>query len=256
VKHIRDCLRNALNVAANEWNLIPSNPVPKVRLPRIPKREMKFFSLNEAHAFMAATRNHKLEALFQIALMLGMRQGELLSLRWADIDLENGILQVRSSLLFSGGKFHIAKPKSTKGHRIIPLPEFTRQVLLRHQIEQDRLRMEAGSEWVEWGLVSPTKIGTPRHRRNLLRLYYTLIKSADLPQIRFHDLRHSAAAILISLGASPKYVQQILGHADFATTMNLYGHLFNEVKTEMAAKVDTSFGTPEARSPRSTRQTN
>ena len=92
VKHIRDCLRNALNVAANEWNLIPSNPVPKVRLPRIPKREMKFFSLNEAHAFMAATRNHKLEALFQIALMLGMRQGELLGLRWADIDLEKGIL--------------------------------------------------------------------------------------------------------------------------------------------------------------------
>ena len=92
----------------------------------------------------------------------------------------------------------------------------------------------------------PTTVGTPMHRRNLLRIHYATLRAADLPRIRFHDLRHSAAAILISLGASPKYVQEILGHADFGTTMNIYGHLFHEVKTEMADKIDSLFRTPHA----------
>jgi integrase len=202
---------------------------------------MGFFSLKHARAFVDLVKTHRLEALFQVALLIGMRQGELLGLRWRDIDFENGRLTVRNSLLWYEGKFHLAEPKTQKGNRLIPLPTFALQALLRHQALQEKQKLVAGTRWVDWDLVFPTSIGTPMHRRNLLRTYYSILRISDLPRIRFHDLRHSAAAIWISQGAAPKLVQDLLGHADFATTMNLYGHLFEEMKTEMAGKVDALF---------------
>ena len=241
VKHIRDTLRNALNVACREWQLIPQNPATKVRLPRIPKREMRFLTLSDARVFIDTSRDHELEALFEVALLLGMRQGELLGLRWPDIDFEQRCIKVQTSLLWFNGKFHFAEPKSEKGRRTLPLPEFVCRALLKHRATQDERRLAAGSKWQERGLVFPTSVGTPMHRRNVLRKYYRFMRIGGLPEIRFHDLRHSAAAIWISQGASPKLLQVIMGHADFATTMNLYGHLFEEVKRETADRIGSLF---------------
>ena len=241
VKHIRDCLRAALNVAVNDWDLIPRNPASKAKPPAPVKTELHVFNLQQAREFLGLVSAHRLEALFCVALCLGPRQGEVLGLQWPDINLDDGMLRIHGALKRIEGKLVKGKVKREGSKRTIALPAVTIAALRRHQAQQQNEREWAGTKWKETGYVFTTLIGTPIERRNLLRDWYRIMKVSSLPKIRFHDLRHSAATLLFAQGVHPKTVMEILGHTDLNTTMKIYGHVLDQMKREAAAKVDELF---------------
>jgi integrase len=242
VKHIRDCLRAALNVAVNDWDLIPRNPASKAKPPAPAKNELRVFDLAQAKQFLDLVANHRQHALFSVALCLGPRQGEVLGLQWANVDLENGTLKIDGALKRIEGKLVKGKTKRDVSNRTIALPAVTMGALRRHRVNQEQERQWAGSRWKETGYVFTTRIGTPIERRNLLRDWYKIMNGSGLPQIRFHDLRHSAATLLFAQGVHPKTVMEILGHSDINTTMKVYGHVLDQMKRDAAAKMDELFG--------------
>jgi integrase len=175
VKHIRDCLRAALNVAVNDWDLIPRNPASKAKPPRPEKKDLQVFDFGQAKQFLDLVADHRLHALFSVALCLGPRQGEVLGLKWANVDFENGSLRIDGALKRIEGKLIKGETKREASNRTIPLPAVTMTALRRHRAHQEHEQEWAGSRWHETGYVFTTRIGTPIERRNLLRDWYKII---------------------------------------------------------------------------------
>ncbi len=240
VKHLRDTLRAAINVAVKD-GLVVRNVAAMVVPPRAAKHEMAAFSPQDAHRFLEATRGHRLEALFSVALCLGLRQGEILGLRWADVDLDARQITVRYQLQRIDGKLTLVEPKTERSRRTIALPQLAVSVLLKHRARQDQERDFAGSRWVETGMVFTTGIGTFLDQRNLLRNYYRILDTADVPRLRFHDLRHSAATLLLSQGCHPRVVMDLLGHSSISVTLDTYSHVIPEMRREAADQMDAVF---------------
>jgi integrase len=242
VKHMRDCLRAALNVAVNDWEMIARNPASRAKPPDPEKTELRVFDLPQARKFLDLVAGHRLEALFSVALCLGTRQGEVLGLQWRNVDLVCGELRIDGALKRIEGRLVKGKTKRETSNRTIALPAVVVAALYRHQETQNREREWAGDRWKEKGYLFTTRIGTPIERRNLLRDWYKIMAVSGLPKIRFHDLRHSAATLLFAQGVHPKTVMEILGHSDLNTTMKIYGHVLDQMKREAASKVDALFG--------------
>lgn len=160
----------------------------------------------QARAFLKLVSGHRLEALFSLALCLGPRQGEVLVVQWSNLDLEGRTLTIDGALKRIEGKLVKGKTKREASNRTIALPAVTIAALRRHQARHEQERQRAGSRWKEAGYVFTTRIGTPIERRNLLRDWYKIMAASDLPKIRFHDLRHSAATVLFAQGVHPKTV--------------------------------------------------
>jgi integrase len=237
VKHLRDTLRNALNVAT-KWNLVVRNAAALVNPPRREKQPVRGFTTEEAHQFLETIRGHRLESLFSVTLSLGLRQGEILGLQWSDVDLENGMLSVRQQLQRVDGALRMVELKTEKSRRTINLPQVAISALGAHLARQAEERQLAGVGWVETGMVFTTRIGTMLDRRNLLRAFYGIVKNSGIRKFRFHDLRHSAATLLLVQGVHPRAVMELLGHSDFATTMNIYSHVIPAVKKDVANQMD------------------
>ena len=184
--------------------------------------EPQTLSVEEARTLIQSARGDRLEALCVLALTTGMRQGELLGLHWTDIDLEEGCLHVKTALR-SGGS--IKQPKSEKHRRSIMLTPIGIEALRRHQSKQNEERLQAGPAWIDRRLVFTNTIGNHVDVHNLRkRAYPGLLNRAGLRHVRFHDLRHSTATLLLSLGIHPKIVQEILGHTNISVTMDIYSH--------------------------------
>jgi integrase len=209
---------------------------------------MQPLTLPQIHQFLEAAHGHRLEALFILALSTGMRRGELLGLKWQDLDLERGTLQVRRILSKIPGKlpgrgFEEAEPKAERGRRSIVLPTFTVEALKRHRLKQLEAKRKAGPAWQEHDYVFCTSVGThlnPTH--DVLHVLKALLQKAGLPHIRFHDLRHSAATMLLEMKVHPKIVQEILGHSEISITMDIYSHVLPTMQEEAMNKVDEAFG--------------
>ena len=160
-----------------------------------------------------------------LAVTTGMRQGELLGLRWEDVDLAGGTLQVRRTLSTRTGRgFSFSPPKTAKGRRSTKLPEVAKKrSLKKHRKAQLEERMKLAGLWEDNGLVFATRLGTPMGRQELVtRSFKPLLKKASLPDIRFHDLRHTCATLLLGKGVHAKFVQELLGHATISTTIQNY----------------------------------
>ena len=260
IKHLRDCLRAALNVAMSKYELVPKNAAAKAEPPKQVDREAKSLSPDQAKAFLALAALHRLSALFTTVLLIGIRQAEALGLSWEDIDFLAKRLTVRRQLQRIKGKLQLVElrrgRKSTRtSRRIITLPQVCITALIAHRERQQQERALAGGRWVESGLVFPTSIGTPMDARSLLRVFYAILNTPDpadpeadrkkkrrlLPRFRFHDLRHSAATLLLVQGVHPKTVQELLGHSRIATTMDVYSHVIDIVRTDAADKMDQLF---------------
>ena len=180
-----------------------------------------------------------------LALTTGMRRGELLGLKWADIDLENHFLQVRRTLDFLAGYGGYAEtePKTARGRRKIMLPDFVVEALKQHRVQQLELRLKVGADWQEQDYVFTGLKGGPLNPRYILKLFDRLLQEAGLPHMRFHDMRHSAATLLLSMGVNPKVVQEILGHSNISMTMDTYSHVLPSIHKEAMDKWDDAFGT-------------
>jgi integrase len=172
-----------------------------------------------------------------------MRQGELLALRWSDVDLERRILLVCRTVDYIAHYGHVETgPKTESGLRQIVLPAFMIDVLRQHRIEQLELRLKVGDAWEDRDLVFCDLHGGYLNSRYLLKMFDRLLESAGLPHMHFHDLRHSAASILLSMGANPKVIQELLGHSEMSITLGTYSHLFPTMQEEAMGKWDDVFG--------------
>jgi integrase len=202
-------------------------------------------TIEQAYTLLRQIKNHRMEALFTLAIVTGMRCGELLALRWQDIDLANCSLQVKRTVNYMKGYGHVeSEPKTVKSRRRIRLPLFVVEVLLRHRTRQEEQRCESADAWIDRDLVFTTVEGNYIALTTLLRAFNSVLKQAGLPRMRFHDLRHSAATILLSRGTRPKVVQEILGHSQIAMTLDVYSHVLPSMQEDVTKRWDDDFGAP------------
>jgi integrase len=220
---------------ALKWGVIASNPCAAVDRPRVARKEMRTLTPEQTHLLLVTARPHRLWALFVMAAGTGMRQGELFALRWDDLDLDGGTVLVQQTLEEIDGKFRLKEPKSAAGRRRIVLPAFAVEALREH-----RKRMLAEGH-VSGPVFCDRRGGWLRKSNFTRQIYKPLLKRAGLPDVRFHDLRHGHATLMLSLGEHPKVVQERLGHAQISLTLDTYSHVLPSVQKEAAANLDRAF---------------
>ena len=235
-------LHHALDQAAR-WGLVLRNVADLVDPPRVPRHEMHTLSAEQAAHFLRTAASERLEALYVLALATGMRQGELLALRWRDVDLEKGVLAVRGSLARHKGEGLVIGETKTGRVRQVALGRTAVDALRRHRAAQNVERLRLGSIWEDADLVFTNELGGPADARNVLRRSFVpLLARAGLDSIRFHDLRHSAATLLLGQGMHPKIVAEMLGHSQIAVTLDLYSHVTPMMHRQAADALDTLLG--------------
>jgi integrase len=225
---------------AVEWGKIARNPCGKVKLPRKEKRDIMPLTQEQAQTLLQVARGHWLEGVITLALATGMREGELLALHWQDIDFERGVLQVRRTHSYIPEKGHYeSEPKTASSKRSLVLAPFALDALKAQRTAQKAARMQAGpTKWQEKGLVFCNAQGDYLWVATLHRAFKRLLQLAGLPDIRFHDLRHTAAVALIMKGVHAKVIQEILGHSSIKITMDIYGHVFPSMQRDAMASMD------------------
>lgn len=248
VQYTRTILRVALNQAL-KWGMVPKNAAALTNPPRVERPEMQALTPAQGRQFLDAVRGDRLEALYGVALALGLRQGEALGLRWKDIDLDAGVLHVRSSLQWLSGEApKLVEPKTRQSRRSLPLTPSLASQLRAHRNRQRAERLVAGERWQgeDWGLVFANTLGGPLSKFTLHGQFKKHLQRAGLPDMRFHDLRHSCASLLVAQGVHPRVVMEILGHSTIALTMNTYSHVLPQAQRDAAALLDQLLGSSHA----------
>jgi integrase len=243
VAAIHNMLHTALDNAI-KVSILTRNVCEMVSPPRKVHKEMTPLTLEQVRKLIDAARGHPQEALFTLALATGMRRGELLGLKWQDINLEKGVLQVRRALtrMPTGLGYEETEPKTKKSRRSIVLAPFAIVALMKHQARQLKMKLVAGDAWEEHDYVFCSPIGKHLNPGNdVLVQLKKLLKKAGLPDIRFHDLRHSTATLLLSNGVHPKVVQEILGHSEISMTLDTYSHVLPTMQQEAISKLNEAF---------------
>lgn len=223
---IRAVLRRAL-VQAERWGLVTRNVAKLVEPPRVQRPHIRPLDADEARRFLRAIADDRHEALYLVAIGVGLRQGELLGLSWSDLDLDQGTLTVRHALQRVDGKLVLVEPKSLTSHRAVALPARVADGLRRHRAGQQRERLRAGARWHAdpRDLAFTTTIGTPLDGITVTRRFQRILETAGLRRQRFHDLRHACASLLLAQGIAPRVVMETLGHSQISLTMNTYSHV-------------------------------
>jgi integrase len=241
VHHIHAILHRALDHGVRV-GLLMRNVTDAVDPPRRQSPEMQVWSAADALKVLTAADGDTLEALWHLALTTGMRRGELLGLRWRDVDFDAGALSVcRTLSRGSSSRLEVGEPKTTAGRRRVALPASTVERLRRHATKQKELWLAVGPGYADRELVFATIKGTPILPNTLARAYAKLIERAGVPRIRFHDLRHTSATLLLASGEHPKVVQERLGHASISETLDRYSHVSADMQQRAAARFDVIF---------------
>jgi integrase len=244
VNNIHGILHKALDNAV-KWNILPRNVCDAVTPPRIPRKEKNVLTKQQAHTLLEEVRTHRLEALLTLAIKTGMREGELLALHWQDMNFEDCSLQVKRAVSYLKGYGYVeSEPKTAKGRRMIKLPVFVVDILIRHKAQQEEQRREVGSIWIDKDLVFTNAQGYYFSSSTLRKVFRRFLVSIGLPHMRFHDLRHSAATILLAMKVHPKVVQEILGHSQIAMTLDVYSHALPSMQEDVTKQWDSEFGKP------------
>ncbi|HVM31473.1 MAG TPA: site-specific integrase [Candidatus Limnocylindrales bacterium] len=241
VQYIHAVLRRALGTA-ERWGMVSRNVAKLVEVPRVLHREMTPLTPEQARALIEASVADRHRALWITALGTGLRQGELLALRWEDVGLDAGVLRVRHSLANVGGVLTLQEPKTDRSRRTVVLPDSVVAALRAHRTRQLMDRLAAGARWVDTGHVFTTMIGRPHHAATITRAFADALNRAGLPRVRFHDLRHSAATFLLAQGMTLEDVKQLLGHSSITLTSNTYGHLLEQRQRQVAQAMDAVLG--------------
>ncbi len=241
VQKIHAVLRKALAQAVR-WSMIPRNVADAVKAPRPAPKEMRPLSPGQARKLLQASRGHRLEALYLLAVHTGMRQGELLALKWEDVDLNAGVIRVKRTLTRDGGRISLGEPKTRRSRRTVHLTGAAAEALRSHLERQLEDIGRLGDRYRDHGLVFTSGVGTPIHPTHLRRRSFVpLLEAAGLPRIRFHDLRHTCATLLLARNVHPKYVQELLGHATVAITLDTYSHVIPGMGTQTARAMEDVF---------------
>lgn len=245
VCHWRAVLRSALAVAIRH-GYISRNAAALSDAPKVPAAEVRAVSIDDARLILGAVKGDRLEALFTVALTLGLRSGECLGLRWADIDLDGKTLAVQRGLQRVRGEWLFADPKTARSKRTIPLPEGVAASLRQHrsrQLQEKKDLLEKGL-WrgEKWGgLVFCDKLGEPLSALTTLRVLRKLLAQAGLPPMKFHELRHGSATLMAAQGIPPRVAMEVLGHSNIATTLNIYTHVTPESTRDALDKMGAAL---------------
>lgn len=227
--HARAVLRTALARAVRH-GIIGRNAAALSEPPHVEHVEAESWDAVQVRRFLESVRGHRLEALFIVAIVTGLRQGELLGLRWSDLDLRAGTLTVRHALQRVDGKLQLVETKTARSRRTIPLPELALEALRQLRTAQD------GS--IVGTHLFTTPSGGPLYGTAAWRAFMDAAELAGLPRIRFHSLRHTAASLLLAQGTHPRVVMEMLGHSTIALTMNTYSHVIPALEREAADRMN------------------
>lgn len=243
VQYAHTLLKRSLTQAVMD-ELLHRNVAAAVKPPKLKRDEIIPLNASQVNALLTSAEEagDRLYAFYTVAVRTGMRPGEMLALRWSDIDfdsLNGATAQINRSL--SDGEF--TPPKTARSRRRIALSNVTVSVLKAHRRRQLEERIERARLWEDHGLVFPSSVGTPKNHRNLNREFKIAAKRAGLPgHCRLYDLRHTCATLLLSRDIHPKYVQELLGHASIALTLDTYSHVIPGMDGKTGSAIDEALG--------------
>jgi integrase len=242
VQILHALLRQALGQAL-DWRLVTVNAATLIPTPRATRFKAPALSATDARAVLDAFSGDRLEGLVTVVLSLGVRQGEALGLRWSDVDLDAATLTVPHQLQRVRGEWQLRVPKTTRSERTIPLPSVVVTALRKQRVQQLEERLAAGEGWKgnAWDLVFTTTVGTPLDGVKVTRRFQAMLDRAGLQRLRFHDLRHGAASLLLAQGVPLPVVMAILGHNQVATTLH-YSHAVPELTRDAMNRMDLALG--------------
>ena len=239
--HCHRLLRNALQQAVR-WQLLGRNPCDAVEPPRSARYEVPALTIDQAQAILDAAGGTRYGALVYLAITTGLRQGELLGLRWRDVDLDAGRLSVRQTCQWlSGQGFIFRQPKTHRSTRPVALSPGTVERLHQHRVSELEKRLAAGAYWQDHDLVFTDYLGKPIHPHTLWDGWRLIIRQTGIA-LRFHDLRHAHASLMLAQGTHAKIVQERLGHSTISTTLDIYSHVAPGLQEEAAARFDQLLG--------------
>jgi integrase len=239
IKNIHGVLHKALQQAV-KLGFIRSNPADACTLPRLAKKEIKPLDREQITSFLEAIQGHEFETLYLITLFTGMRQSETLGLRWQCVDFAKGTILVNAQLLRNygeGGYYFDESTKNNKFRKITPA-KFVMTALKKHKVEQMKSRLLAGVAWVESDYVFTNALGEHLKHVTVYKGYKRIVSSLGIPSARYHDLRHSYAVSALQAGDDVKTVQENMGHHTAAFTLDVYGHVTEQMKKDSADRMD------------------
>jgi integrase len=235
---------------AVEWQLIPFNPASRVKPPKVQKKQAACYDMDQVKAMLKAleTEEPKYRVIVIMALLTGLRRGELMGLTWQDVDFDGGTLMVRQASQYLPGKGTFVKePKNESSQRLLALPSSLVNILRQYKREQAEHRLKVGDLWQGSDRLFTTWDGQPMHPDTISSWFPKFLKRHGLPHLPFHGLRHTAATLLINKGIPLKNVSGRLGHADVGTTGNIYSHFLQSADRVIADTLDEFYQEVNAR---------
>ena len=242
IASIRTVLRSALSQAL-KWGMVARNVATLIDPPRIPPPKTHAIDANGARKLLEAARGERFEAILVLALTLGLRRGEILGLRWSDVDFENRTIRVNQALQRVGGKLQVTEVKTERSRRVVAVPECVVRAVKTRRAKQAQERLLAGVEWKESDLAFTNPRGGPLEPITLHRDFKRLLRAAELPtETRFHDLRHTAASLLLAEGVHLRVIMELLGHSSISLTANTYAHVMPAAMRDIADRMESILG--------------
>lgn len=241
VAQVHRVLRRAMNQAVSA-GLIARNPCKEATPPRADRRDMNILTSGQVQHLIRGSSEHRLHALFVLLVTTGLRVGEATALTQADVDLETGRAVIRRTLRREAGKgMQFAEPKTDHSRRTVYLADGAVRALRTHLWRQKTERLKAGAAWADESLIFCTETGGRLDPGSILSSLHRCLATLSLPIIRTHDLRHTAASLLLSDGVHPKVVQELLGHSSITITLDIYSHVVEGLHQEVARRMDALF---------------
>ncbi len=245
VLRFHQVLHAALHHAVR-WQLLARNPADAVQPPRAARRELTTISAAQVSELLAAADETPIGPLARLAVMTGMRRGELLGLRWRDVDLDAGMAHVQQTAQrIAGEGWVFRQPKTRLSRRAIALSPATVRILRQQRARQAAERLLAGSAYQDRDLVFASALGTPVEPGTIARTWRRVLDAAGVGHVRWHDLRHAHATLMLSAGIHPKIVSERLGHASVGITLDTYSHVLPGLQAAAAAQLDGLLDAPE-----------
>lgn len=237
IKYVHTTLREALQYAF-KMQMIPRNVCDFVSTPKQIKYKAQVYDQEEVKQLLTLCQNTNMEVPITLAVGIGLRRGEVLGLKWSDVDFKNGYLTVQTNLVSIKGKLIFSTPKTSAGNRTIAIPEYIIILLKKHKLEQSKNRFALGNSYNNHDLVCCKEDGNPINPSNFSQKFNRFLSKTNLKHIRFHDLRHTCATLMLTYGIPAKVASQRLGHSNISITLDTYSHVLNEVEQQVATTFD------------------